>query len=84
MTARGIDHVYRQSDDRLQVISIRSGLTVWVGENIAWQDDDGHYLRHPLGDIVDVTEKLVERHEQLAHHPRSTVSPGPAAHFSHT
>jgi hypothetical protein len=65
LSARGIGHIYRRCDDRLQVISVRAGLTIWVGETFSWQADAGQYVHQPLCDIADVTEKIVDRYERL-------------------
>jgi hypothetical protein len=74
LTARGIDHLYRHRDDQLQVISVRSGLTVWVGETFSWRDGDGRYITQPLGDITHVTEQIVERYEQLGHRSQHALT----------
>jgi anti-sigma regulatory factor (Ser/Thr protein kinase) len=65
LAARGIDRMYRNGDDRLQVISVRSGLTVWIADTISWQDGSGHYLHRDLWNVAETAEKVIEVHEHL-------------------
>jgi hypothetical protein len=76
LAARGIDRMYRNGDDRLQVISVRTGLTVWVAESIRWRDENGGYIHRDLSDVGDAVEYIVVRHETLglrrpAHRPKN-------------
>lgn len=66
---RGIRRVHRSGDGRLQVLSVRAGLTVWVGETIYWRRDHGGYTHRRLNDLSDAIEHIVARHEALALSP---------------
>jgi hypothetical protein len=77
LTARGIDRIYRRGDGRLQVISVRTGLTVWVAETIHWRNDNGGYVHRHLDDVSDAVEHIVARHETLG-------LPRPASPAAHT
>jgi hypothetical protein len=65
LESRGIGPVYRNGDSRLQVISVRAGLTVWVGQTIHWQNDTGGYTHRHLSDVSDAVEYIIARHEAL-------------------
>jgi hypothetical protein len=69
MADRGIHRVHRDGDGHLQVLSVRAGLTVWVGETIYWRGDNDGYIHHRLCDLVDAVESIVARHEVLAFSP---------------
>jgi anti-sigma regulatory factor (Ser/Thr protein kinase) len=69
LAGRGIHRVHRSGDCRLQVLSVRAGLTVWVGETIYWQGDGGGHIHHPLCDLFDAVESIIARHEVLALRP---------------
>lgn len=51
----------------LAVLSISHSLTVWCrGDAVWWREPDGSYDRLCTADLVEVTERLVCAHEELA------------------
>lgn len=56
-----------ESDGGLAVLSVRQRLTVWCrGEAVWWCEPDGGYDRLDTSDLVEVIERIVCAHEELA------------------
>jgi hypothetical protein len=51
----------------LAVLSVRQRLTIWCrGEAVWWREPDGGYDRLDTSDLVEVIERIVCTHEELA------------------
>jgi hypothetical protein len=51
----------------LALLSVRQRLTVWCrGETVWWREPDGSYDQLDTSDLVEVIERIVCAHEELA------------------
>lgn len=81
LTARGITGVDTVNGTGLSMVFVRSGLTVYCHEKVfRWRGETDIDHRRPHEDLVDVTEAVIGRHEELEsfHPPSKTEDRGPA------
>ncbi|MGH3388950.1 MAG: ATP-binding protein [Actinomadura sp.] len=66
LVSRGIDGVHTVSGAGMAVVFVRPGLTVYCHpEAFRWKDRTGADIRRPHADVLDVTEAVLARHEEL-------------------
>ncbi len=64
----------------LAVLSVRQQLTVWCGGDVLWwREPDGGYDRLCTSDLVEVIERIVWAHEELAARPPDQKVAAPPA-----
>jgi hypothetical protein len=63
--ARGSGDVQVSNEKGVSLVSIPSGLNVWVGpKTFTFNDTDGTHVQRPLLDLQDLTEHLIQRIEE--------------------
>lgn len=66
LCARGITPAHRTDTTHCCVLSLRPELTVWADTTFRWQGcSTASCLRRPFRDVVDVTEQLISRYDEI-------------------
>jgi hypothetical protein len=66
LAGRGIGQMIRQDGLGQSVLSVRHGLTIWCRAGAFWWTSEGRTRRRPFSDIIEVGERVVQLHEELA------------------